>query len=251
MVFEESIDELSADGKDEISEKIETMFVSSNKRSAVDMTITDLVVKLGKMFYTSNPFYLISAGLVLYASTIIFNTSNIWMETSVPVLMLSVYTLLLTFTSIFIVKAEQVWEDARSILFTILILFLALSTSMDEKAIDTTYAWGWLAGGLGFSVFILALLKFGLKIRLPVLMSSCYVAFLGLFFLYPSLQSHFLTNFEQKWVAHLGIVMFPMVAAIIMLPLLLVAARGRKCFKNNGTPWKWPVSHGRYLLLWL
>lgn len=41
--------------------------------------------EIGRLLWSGNPLYLVSAALALYASTILFDTQNIWMETGVPV----------------------------------------------------------------------------------------------------------------------------------------------------------------------
>src|ERR1051325_4785645 len=69
-----------------------------------------------KFFYNANPFYLISACLILYAQTVVFDTGNIWMETAIPLGLIAAYTVLLTTTAIFIVRRGAVWDDARSLL---------------------------------------------------------------------------------------------------------------------------------------
>lgn len=50
--------------------------------------------KLWALFLAGNPFYLISAGLILYASTVVSDTANIWLETGIPIGILAGYTVL-------------------------------------------------------------------------------------------------------------------------------------------------------------
>ena len=80
-----------------------------------------------RYLYTHNPFYAVSAVLMLYAiwaaySRLEFGAGNTWLMTGV----LGGYTLLLATIGVWIVRWGKVWEDARSILLLLLVLFLLL-----------------------------------------------------------------------------------------------------------------------------
>src|ERR1700733_5177266 len=88
---------------------------------------------LVKYLYTHNPFYAISAVLMLYSLRTAYNTlqggtNNCWLMTGV----LAGYTLVLAAIGVLIVRWGKVWEDARSILLLLLVLFLAVSISADD-----------------------------------------------------------------------------------------------------------------------
>ena len=86
-----------------------------------------------KYLYTHNPFYAISAVLMLYAIRTAYErlgieASNCWLMTGA----LAGYTLVLAVIGVWIVRWGKVWEDARSILLMLLVLFLAVSISADD-----------------------------------------------------------------------------------------------------------------------
>ena len=74
--------------------------------------------------YNHNPFYVISAVLMLYAVRSAYGTLEIGMiNTWIMMGVLAGYTLLLTLIGVLIVRWGQVWEDARAINLLLLLLF--------------------------------------------------------------------------------------------------------------------------------
>lgn len=194
--------------------------------------------KIGQWFWRGNPFYLVSAALALYASTILFDTQDIWMETAVPVAILAGYTALCAATVTFIVRRGQVWDDARSLLFIILALPLALSASLDDKVIDRPQvSMVWMAGSLAVVGTLIHLVKKGLNISFSRLIEWMAAMLLGLFYCYPFLLSQLLRSYPtlpEKAIR--GIACFPVVTALLLLPLLREVRNGN-LRRENGTPW--------------
>src|SRR5438046_5002546 len=96
-----------------------------------------------RTLYTNNPFYLISAGLMLYGLHVSFRPAdgqliNPW------ALMASLcgYAVVLAGTAYLIIRAGKVWEDARSIVLVLLLIVIAVSVSFDEM-INTSPAQGY------------------------------------------------------------------------------------------------------------
>ena len=92
-----------------------------------------------KYIYTHNPFYAISASLMLYAvlkayGTLEVGAINTWIMAGV----LAGYTLLLAVIGVLIVRRGKVWEDARSILLLLLALFVAVSICADDLFVRAT-----------------------------------------------------------------------------------------------------------------
>ncbi len=207
--------------------------------------------KLGKLLLTGNPFYLISAALALYASTVIFDTSNIWMESGVPIGILAGYTALCAATAIFIVRKGKVWDDACTLLFIILTLPLALSVSLDDKLIDRPEVGAvWLIASLCFTGGVTLWIRNGLKLDLGRFHWCVYAGLLGIFFLYPYVLSRLVVEFaDNRDPATWGIILFPAVFAAGMLPLLYAVNR-KRFTPENGTPYrKLPVA--LYGILWI
>ena len=201
---------------------------------------------LGDLFrflYNANPFYLISAGLILYAQTVIFDTKNIWMETAIPLGIIAAYTVLLTATVVFIVKKGSVWDDARSILLIILSLMVTLSVSIDGKTLDSPLKGAaWLGGGLCFSIVIAESLRKWLRLSLPLRFRMVFFAMIGIFFVYPFVMAQLVKGGSDSLVPIIrGIVLFPIVCGLALLPLIPVIRRGPSYLAINGTPWRWPM----------
>lgn len=195
--------------------------------------------EIGRLLWSGNPLYLVSAALALYASTILFDTQNIWMETGVPVAILAGYTALCALTANFIVRHGKVWEDARSLLFIVLALPLALSASLDDKVIDRPeVGFVWMAGSLCFVAAVSEYVRRGIGLKLGRWLWIVYYLQLALFFLWPFALSQLLREYpDSKMPVIRGIILFPLLFAVIQLPLLQLVRR--KSFSvENGTPWK-------------
>lgn len=214
----------------------------SPPRPAVQPPVQDDVSfrKLWELLLAGNPFYLISAGLILYASTVVSDTSNIWMETGIPVGILAAYTVLCAATVIFIVKHGKVWSDARSLLFVILALPLALSAGLDDKLISTPQTGMlWLAGSLLFTAGVFQWVRRGLGLRLSPGLWGVFAAQIAVFFLWPLLLSRLVIDWpDDRGPAMWGITLFPAALALTALPLLVFVNRGSFASAENGTPWK-------------
>lgn len=195
-----------------------------------------------RFIYKSNPFYLISACLFLYAMTVFFHTDNIWIDNSVPLTLISAYSALLTGTAILIVRAGKVWDDARSLLFITLFLFIFLSVGMDYIILENiNSAPIMMACWFSFCVLLSESMRWGLKIRIPLPPLLAYYALLGLFFFYPHFLGLLLMEHKKNIVPVIrGIMGFEIIASVIFLCLIPVVRKGAEYFKNNGTPWKWP-----------
>ena len=96
------------------------------------------------------------------------------------------YALLLAAVGCLLIRAGQLWEDIRTILLLIVLIFLAISMSFDE-VLSANFATGrwYFLGGLAFSVALSELVLRGVRLRLPSLYRLSYYAFLAMFFLYP------------------------------------------------------------------
>ncbi len=99
---------------------------------------------------------------------------------------LAAYALLLALTAWLIVRLGHVWDDARSILLLVVLMFLAVSVSCDpilnaEEQPGTSY----VLGGLLLSLSVSEALFRYLPLRLPLLYKVPYYLLLALFFLYP------------------------------------------------------------------
>jgi len=193
--------------------------------------------------WTNNPFYFISALLMLYAvrasyGELQIGAINCWVMMGV----LAVYTTVLATVGVAIVRWGHVWDDARSIFLLLLLMFLAVSVSADDLFVNMespTTAVGLLVIGLVFSIVIFQFVLRGAGIRLGRAFQIPFVLFLALFYLTPwwcSPELHPRDSLSLDWTVFL----FPQIAAVLCLTLLPAVRRGQEYVSNNGTPWAWP-----------
>ena len=189
----------------------------------------------------ANPFYFISAMLILAGLRLAYGdvppgSLNCWgMLAS-----LAGYTSVMAIAAVLVVRVGRVWDDARSILVTLVLLFVAISVSLDELlqiAPDQ-------AGALTFAGWAFAALTSEAVLRLcriPLLWvyRGPYHATLALLFGCPLWVSPERTGLLAE-ETNLRLLAFPWVAAAIGLTLLPAVWQGRRANVPNPTPWRWP-----------
>lgn len=198
-----------------------------------------------RWLWTHNPFYFISALLMLFAVRSGYGEQSIgaincWLMMGV----LAGYTLVLATIGVLIVRFGKVWDDARSILLLLLLMFLAVSVSADDLFVKMQSPLGGatlLGCGFIFSVAVMVLTLRGAGIRLGAAYLLPFTLFLGLFYAMPWWCSPELNpRFEPKnvdWTVFL----FPQFAALLCLTLLPAVKLGRAYAAKSGTPWPWPL----------
>jgi hypothetical protein len=190
---------------------------------------------------TSNPFYVLSAGLFLAGLRMSFGSLGREVETWAMMAGLAGYTLLLAVTACLLVRFGNVWDDVRTVLLLVVLMFLATSVTFDEVLVLNPRL-GFLCylGGLLFAIILSEGLLRGTRLRLPVLFRLPYYLILSLFFLYPLALSPFLAEPHSE-VLMWGLFGFSSVAGLVFLTLLPAIRRGREYVRNNGSPWRWPL----------
>ena len=111
-------------------------------------------LNFARFLYNQNPFYLVSAALVLYGFSVSVTHDEL---TNSPWIFASLfygYTILLALSAWAIVKYGKVWDDARSILMVLLLLLLALSSGVDSLCV-TMPSTAVLLATVGFSFAVL------------------------------------------------------------------------------------------------
>ncbi|MBC8113660.1 MAG: hypothetical protein H7062_04740, partial [Candidatus Saccharimonas sp.] len=201
-------------------------------------------LSLVRWLWTHNPFYFISALLMLYAVRAGYGEQNIgtincWLMMGV----LAGYTLVLSAIGVLIVRYGKVWEDARSILLLLLLLFLAVSVSADDLFVKMESSSGGaalLGFGFLFSVAVMLLTLRGAGIRLGAAYLVPFVLFLALFYVMPWWCSPELNPRHEPKKVDWMLFLIPQAAALLCLTLLPAVRLGRAYTANNGTPWPWP-----------
>ncbi len=197
-----------------------------------------------RWLWNHNPFYVISALLLLYGvrasyGAINIGTINCWLMMGV----LGGYTLVLAIIGTLIVRWGEVWDDARSIFLLILLMFLAVSVSADDLFVKMESIRGGallMAAGFGFSVLILLGVLRTTRIRLQPVYVVPLVLFLALFFVSPwwcSPELHPQNSISLDWTLFL----FPQIAALLTLSLIPAVQMRQRSVEGSGTPWPWPL----------
>ena len=197
--------------------------------------------RLPRLICSQNPFYLLSVCFVLHGTAHWFHGESGAAFSPWPLLgLIAGYIALLAITGFVIVRFGKVWDDARSILLLILLLFVELSLIFDETLVrDPASGRLLLLVGLAFSVGLSELLLCGLRIRLPWLFRLPYHLLLVLLFLYPLLLVSSGPRLSAE-TASWRIFLFPVAAAVVLLTMLPAIRRGPEYTRHNGTPWLWP-----------
>lgn len=198
---------------------------------------------LVRFLYTHNPFYLIGTLLVLFGVQQCLGREPSLATSGLLVAVLAAYTLLLATIAAVVIRIGQVWDDARTILLVIVLLFFMLSTSLDFHLLFTLEA-PWpgtklLVGGLLFCVLLSEMVLHGLRIGLPAVYRGPYYLVLLLLFGYPIALGwmNYYSYYESlTWALFL----FPAAAAATLLTLLPAARIPPWREPKTGTPWRWP-----------
>ena len=194
-----------------------------------------------RVLYNHNPFYVISAALVFWGLRNSFDTAtdafNAWPLT----LSLAAFTILLVTTAVLIVRWGKVWEDARSILLLVVLMFLGMSVTFDSILANSPAVAKWYyLGGLAFAVAVTETALRSLPLRLPALYRAPFYLIVALFYLYPLLMTGRLTT-PRDPVLQWQLFGFSTVAACIFLSLLPAIRRGSAYADDNFSPWRWPL----------
>ena len=199
-----------------------------------------------RFLYNHNPFYVISAALVLYGLRLSFLSGDAF-QTRAMIVGLMSFTLLLACTAWLIIRLGSVWNDARTILLIIVLLFVAISVSCDlslagfaaRSVRDFQSGFENFLGSYLFALIVSEGLLLTLAIRLRFWYRLSYHLFLGLFFLYPLAV---LPLMVQSWNTFLpwGLFGFSIATALALLALLPAVRRGAPYIEGHGTLWKWP-----------
>ena len=206
--------------------------------------LTSALPSIARFLYTHNPFYLIGTLLILFGVQQCLGQEPTLPTSGLLVTVLGIYTLLLAGIALVVIRCGQIWDDARTILLVIVLLFFMLSTSLDFHLLFTLEE-PWpgtflLAGGLAFSVLLSESLLGTLKITLPAVYRVPYYLVLALLFAYPIFLGwlNYHSYYQSVTWALFG---FPTVAALALLTLLPAARIPPWREFKSGTPWRWPL----------
>jgi hypothetical protein len=190
---------------------------------------------------TKNPFYVLSAGLFLVGLYLSFGAQTGDVDAWALMGGLAGYTLLLAATACLLVRFGNVWDDVRTVLLLVVLMFLATSVTFDE-ALVLNPARGLLcsAAGLLFAAAVTEGILRGTRLRLPPWFRLPYYLILLLFFAYPPALTLLLAEPDSEALTW-GLFGFSPAAGLAFLTLLPAVRRGPEYVRDNGSPWPWPL----------
>jgi hypothetical protein len=195
---------------------------------------------LWRWLYTQNPFYLIGTLLILFGLQQSAGGDQSVLTSGLLPALLSGYILLLSGIAILIIRGGQVWDDARTILLVIVLLFFILSASLDVMLVESFRSGTVLAvAALGFAWTVSEGLLRLLRIHLAPRYRTPYYLMLTLLFLFPAVPAwlrHQGLEQPQSWAGFA----FPGLMGLALLTLLPAARTRRRREPASGTPWLWP-----------
>ena len=193
-----------------------------------------------RLLYTQNPFYLIGTLLVLLGLQQSLGNQPALGSSGLLVAMLAGYALLLAGLATIIIRGGKVWDDARTILLVIVLLFFMLSSSLDVHILHDPLAGTlMLIGGLAFAVALSEGLLRGLGIHLAAQYRGPYYLMLSLLFGYPIVLA-WLSFYDHYVLLSWALFIFATLAALVLLTLLPAASTPAQREPASGTPWRWP-----------
>jgi hypothetical protein len=189
----------------------------------------------------NNPFYVISAGFYLIGIWISFKARTGEIETWSLMCALAAYTLLLALTAFVLVRFVHDWEDLRTVLLLVVLMFLATSVTFDEVLIVSPgQGFACCIVGLLFTVLVSEGVLRGIRLVLPAWFRAPYYLILALFFLYP-LALSLLAEKPHSEALLWGLFGFTSVGGLAFLTLLPAIRRGPLYLESNSSPWAWPL----------
>ena len=193
--------------------------------------------RLIRLVYNHNPFYLISACLVLYGARTSISSghsdvgSDLWSLATI----LAGCTVVMAITAFLIVRFGRVWYDARSIFMVLLLMFFAISVSFDELLLtDTHLAITMLAAGFAFSLIVTELIVISLRIKFPLKYRLPYYLLLSLTFFYSlvfAADTAWSRTLNTRWL----LLLFPAITGLTILSLLPAIRAGGRHFWLKST----------------
>ena len=199
---------------------------------------------------TNNPFYVVSAGLFLAGLWLSFGDPEQKEDTWLLMAGLTGYTFLLAGTAVLLIRFARVWDDARTVLLLIVLMFLATSVTFDRVLVfnarfpEQVRVPGWLFNLVSLLLAVAAsegVLR-AVHLKLPAVYRAPYYLLLAVFFLYPVLLTWLLDRANPRGPGIMwGLFGFSSAAAAVFLTLVPAIRRGKEALRDNGSPWPWPL----------
>lgn len=193
-----------------------------------------------RFLYSQNPFYLLSVSFVLHGTGIWYRANATTHSPWILFGIIASYIAMMAGTGFVIVRRGQVWDDARSILLILFVLFLELAMTADDVLVaDRGTGQAMLLGAWLIAAGVTELLLSGLRIGLRFLYRVPLHLLLALVVLYPLVIVRGAYPHDGERITW-AVFLFSPAAAMILLMLIPAVRRGPAYTSRNGTPWTWP-----------
>ena len=197
-----------------------------------------------RFLYTQNPFYLIGTAILLYGLRIATDSGDYFSShPHVLPLILGMVMVAMAATAVTIIKFGGVWDDARTIVLSILLLAVNAVTCCDATVLNQhSITAAILGGGFLLVVGIWETLVRSLRVFFPAAMRLPFYFILSLIFFYSLL---FGPEDSLPWLSSFSaagkLYAFGWILALGILMCLPAVRASREAFRENGTPWSWPA----------
>lgn len=193
-----------------------------------------------RFLYSQNPFYLLSVSFVLHGTGIWYRANATTHSPWILFGIIASFIVMMAGTGFVIVRRGQVWDDARSILLILFVLFLELAMTADDVLIgDRETGQAMLLGAWLIAVGVTELLLRSLRIGLRSLYRVPLHLLLALIVLYPLIIVRGAYPHDGQRITW-AVFLFSPMAALVLLTLIPAIRRGAAYTFRNGTPWAWP-----------
>ena len=190
--------------------------------------------------YSQNPFYLIGTLVILFGLQQCLGQEPQLATSGLLSTMLAGYTLLLAGVAIVIVRWGNLWDDVRTILLIVVLLFYMLSTSLDVQVLEQPEAGSFLLGaGLLFSLALSEFLFRQLRLQLPLTYRLAFYLSLAVLFLYP-IALAWISFYRWYQLRTWALGSFSIVAAWPLLALVPAVRSGEPVPMPCRATWKAP-----------
>ncbi|MCA9112697.1 MAG: hypothetical protein KDA52_22285, partial [Planctomycetaceae bacterium] len=211
------------------------MSISLSSESPFDHTPEESRPRLlRRLVGPPNPFYLLSAAFILHSTGLGIGGAG-ELPATVIVGIVGGYVLLLSAIAFGIVRLWNVWDDARSILLIVMLLFLEMALAADRPLVEqTSLGIGLLLVGLTITILATEIILHGLRMRLPFAFRGPMYLLWSLLFLYPLVMLIPLANREYDLLPWLSLG-FPIACGGGLLTLIPAVRQGQTSVGASGT----------------
>ena len=191
-------------------------------------------------FATNNPFYLISAACFIHSLSYAVGGAAGGLQAGPRTALICGYLALTVATSLVLVCRWRLWDDARSLLLIVLLLFVELGVGIDVVLVRSLTRGIVAALGVLLTVCVVSELLFrGLRLPFPAIYRVPYYILWGLIACYPvicAVVQDAGTERAVRWT----IAAFLPICSLVLLTLLPAARQGMRGLRTDATPWPWP-----------